>query len=50
MAAADSDQSKDGLLQQIRQELDACKACWEEGINRLQKFEKKTDKCMNLMK
>ncbi|XP_055999672.1 vezatin-like isoform X2 [Ostrea edulis] len=35
-----NDQSQEVLLDQIKQELLACKGCWEEGLERLQKLYK----------
>ena len=31
-----------GMLQPIKAELDSCKGCWEEGINRMDKLLKQT--------
>lgn len=35
-ATEETDQSKDRLLQQVKQELLACKGCWEEGLCRVE--------------
>jgi len=43
-AVLPSDEEYNTLQQQIKQELLACKACWEEGIIRLEKLEKRTEK------
>lgn len=38
-----SNQSDDSLLEQIKQELLACKGCWEEGLSRVENLLKSND-------
>ncbi|KAK3102711.1 hypothetical protein FSP39_013354, partial [Pinctada imbricata] len=40
--SSEFNQSQQSLLQQISQELSACRGCWEEGISRLEKLQKKS--------